>query len=305
VRTNAVTWSDEMFRIYGLERDNCRLIPRVFPLAPPSGRSGERVQREVARAVERGSSFAYHLEPRAPTQEDRALLARATHLAGIAIEQRQLEQQLRDLSAHVESVREDERTGIAREIHDELGQALTALKMDFAWLARRISGGGSAPDAKLIDMIASMSQMIGEVIQQVRRISSELRPSVLDDREDGEHASRAHPEEDEHADERGADALRPSQSTRRVGVVGRNPTPVPRLASPVEPRPCSTRRPSSSAWRRSSGPTRGGTRSDSTTRHVLRRKERSTDGQRVHRNISNTPCKKTLLHCFIPSDSCA
>jgi PAS domain S-box-containing protein len=128
-----------------------------------------------------GTFALYHRETRSPTQEDFALLARATHLAGIAIEQRQLEQQLRDLSAHVESVREDERSGIAREIHDELGQALTALKMDLAWLARRISGGASGPDEKLLEMIKSMSLMTDEIIQQIRRISSDLRPSVLDD----------------------------------------------------------------------------------------------------------------------------
>ena len=71
-----------------------------------------------------GTFALYCLEPRGPTDEDRALIARATHLAGIAIEQRQLVDQLRALSARVESVREDERTGIAREIHDVLGQAL-------------------------------------------------------------------------------------------------------------------------------------------------------------------------------------
>jgi PAS domain S-box-containing protein len=128
-----------------------------------------------------GTFALYFREPRAPTVPDLELIARASHLAGIAIERRQLEAQLRDLSAHLESVREDERAGIAREIHDELGQALTALKMDLAWLTRRISGDSSASETTLLEKTRAMSQMTDEVIQQVRRISSELRPSVLDD----------------------------------------------------------------------------------------------------------------------------
>ncbi len=123
-----------------------------------------------------GTFALYYREPRAPTAEDFALIERATHLAGIAIEHVQLEDQLRALSAHVESVREDERTGIAREIHDVLGQELTALKMDLAWLARRATG-----QEALLEKLQAMSEATDEIIQQVRRISSELRPGVLDD----------------------------------------------------------------------------------------------------------------------------
>ena len=92
-----------------------------------------------------------------------------------------MEDQLRELSAHVESVREDERTGIAREIHDELGQALTALKMDLAWLARRVSGESSVSGMTLLEKISAMSDMTDGIIDRVRRISAELRPGVLDD----------------------------------------------------------------------------------------------------------------------------
>jgi signal transduction histidine kinase len=123
-----------------------------------------------------GTFALYYREPRAPTADDIALIERATHLAGIAIEHIQLEDQLRELSAHVESVREDERTGIAREIHDVLGQALTALKMDLAWLARRTTG-----QEPLLEKLHAMSEATDEIIQQVRRISTELRPGVLDD----------------------------------------------------------------------------------------------------------------------------
>lgn len=126
-----------------------------------------------------GTFALYYREPRSPDEGDLQLIARAGHLAGIAIERRQLDDQLRALSAHVESIREDERTGIAREIHDELGQALTALRMDVAWVARRLAGDASREP--LVDKLQGMSKLIDGVVDQVRRISAELRPGVLDD----------------------------------------------------------------------------------------------------------------------------
>jgi signal transduction histidine kinase len=91
-------------------------------------------------------------------------------------ELKQSREQLRDLALHLQFVREAERTRIAREIHDELGQALTALKMDTHWLGHRL------PDnQKLHDKITSMSKLINTTVQTVRRISTELRPGLLDD----------------------------------------------------------------------------------------------------------------------------
>jgi PAS domain S-box-containing protein len=128
-----------------------------------------------------GTFAFYYREPRAPTDADRDLIARVTHIAGIAIERRQMEDQLRALSAREEAIREDERTGIAREIHDEFGQALTAMKMDLAWVGRHLGGSNGLSQAELRDKLAETSQMVDEIIGQVRRISGELRPGVLDD----------------------------------------------------------------------------------------------------------------------------
>jgi len=89
--------------------------------------------------------------------------------------------QLRALSAHLQSVREEERTRIAREIHDELGQALTGLKMDLSFVQ---SGVGKAADpglARLVERTTSMSRLIDSTIQTVRRIATQLRPGILDD----------------------------------------------------------------------------------------------------------------------------
>jgi PAS domain S-box-containing protein len=128
-----------------------------------------------------GTFALYHREPHSPASADVELIGRATHIARIAIERRRLDDQLRALSAHIEAVREQERTGIAREIHDELGQALTALSMDLAWIARRAAADTALASDLLMERVAPMLAMIEDVIKRVRRISAELRPGVLDD----------------------------------------------------------------------------------------------------------------------------
>jgi signal transduction histidine kinase len=95
------------------------------------------------------------------------------HRAGEQI--RASRQQLRALAARLQQVREDERTGIAREIHDELGQALTGLKLDIAWMKQRLPR-----DHAMLTQCASIIQRIDGTLRAVRRIATELRPSVLD-----------------------------------------------------------------------------------------------------------------------------
>lgn len=90
---------------------------------------------------------------------------------------RRAEERLRAFTAHIESVREDERTRLAREVHDELGQALTGLKMDLSWLEKRFP---KEPE-EAAGRMKSMFRLVDATIQSVRRISSALRPQVLDD----------------------------------------------------------------------------------------------------------------------------
>jgi PAS domain S-box-containing protein len=86
-------------------------------------------------------------------------------------------EELRALAARLETIREEERTRIARELHDELGQALTGLKLDLAWMERRLSRQHSP---ELADRCVNLLGRLDDVMISVRRIITELRPSVLD-----------------------------------------------------------------------------------------------------------------------------
>ncbi|MGE5095835.1 MAG: response regulator [Betaproteobacteria bacterium] len=94
------------------------------------------------------------------------------------------EENLRALAAHLQSVREEERIHIAREIHDELGQALTGLKYDIGAL---VKAAGTDPPEMLATKAQGLNHAIDRIINAVRRISSGLRPEVLD--EIGLHAA--------------------------------------------------------------------------------------------------------------------
>lgn len=89
--------------------------------------------------------------------------------------------ELRALSARLQSVREDERMRIAREIHDELGQVLTGLKLDVVSLTKKISESVSRTDWDLLkDRSQEIVNLINNAILTVRKISTELRPGLLD-----------------------------------------------------------------------------------------------------------------------------
>lgn len=85
-------------------------------------------------------------------------------------------EELRQLSNHLENIREEERMHIAREIHDELGQHLTVIKMDISRLGKKIAG-----NEVLEKEVQEILEMINTIVATVRKISSELRPSMLDD----------------------------------------------------------------------------------------------------------------------------
>ncbi len=92
-------------------------------------------------------------------------------------ELRKSHEQLRCLASHLQSVREEERTRIARDIHDDLGQALTALKMDLTLIANKIPD--FRPD-EIANKLKIDADLVDTTIQTVKRICAELRPALLD-----------------------------------------------------------------------------------------------------------------------------
>jgi signal transduction histidine kinase len=92
------------------------------------------------------------------------------------VQLRESHKQLRSLSVYLQHVREEERTRIAREVHDELGQALTSCKLDASWLAHHLPRN----QKELSEKAEKLSTDIDSTIQTVRRIATELRPGILD-----------------------------------------------------------------------------------------------------------------------------
>lgn len=92
-------------------------------------------------------------------------------------ELRESHQELRELASSLQAVREEERTSIARELHDELGQQLLRLRMDLSWLSGRLK---DAPPA-LQDKLSDMKSFVAGTVDTLRRVTTRLRPPLLDD----------------------------------------------------------------------------------------------------------------------------
>ncbi|MBR8311894.1 PAS domain S-box protein [Burkholderia dolosa] len=95
---------------------------------------------------------------------------------------KQSREELRELSANLQNVREAEKTRIARELHDDLGQQLTALKMDLSVVEQQLRMRGRAqPDDDVLSHLHGMRRLIDATVASVRRIAADLRPVMLDD----------------------------------------------------------------------------------------------------------------------------
>jgi PAS domain S-box-containing protein len=128
-----------------------------------------------------GSIFPVHVEvARIQFADGPVSVAFLTDITELKIKEEELREsreQLRSLAARLESLREEERTILSREIHDEFGQSLTGLKMDLAWLAKRLPRDQDV----LVQKAKSMLKLVDENVKLIRKISTRLRPGILDD----------------------------------------------------------------------------------------------------------------------------
>ena len=195
IATGESQWSDEMCRIFGVDQDN----PAAFGLFMSSVHPDDRelVEKSLIAALAREVNYNVDVRLLPAGGETRFIHAEAevefdgegkalrmfgtvqdiTERKVIEQEIRASREQLRNLSSHLQAAREEEKATIAREIHDELGGNLTALKMDIAWLARILP-----PEMDVaLEKTGAMANLVDASVYAMRRIVTELRPTVLDD----------------------------------------------------------------------------------------------------------------------------
>ncbi|MBW1936623.1 MAG: PAS domain S-box protein [Deltaproteobacteria bacterium] len=147
---------------------------------------GHRNTYELAWKKKDGRSIITLVSPE-PIYDEKGRYKGSIAVLTDITERRQIEKELvesrsrlRKFSQHLQSIREEERTVIAREIHDELGQALTALKIDLSWISSKLD---DVPQdkGKILERTKSMDNLIDETVRKIQKISSDLRPGILDD----------------------------------------------------------------------------------------------------------------------------
>ena len=106
---------------------------------------------------------------------ERRVRERTAELTAAHDDLRRSHEALRRLSAHMNTVREEERRHVARDIHDDLGAALTALQLDMSWLRQRL-----AADDPLVAKLEGMLEIGSQAMESMRRILNDLRPGILD-----------------------------------------------------------------------------------------------------------------------------
>lgn len=199
VRSGRRWWSDEFYRIFGLDPQG---VPADYEFFLGCIHPGDRdaTRGALSAALQERKDYAVDYRIVKADAEERTIHAQGRIVYDEAgapervlgtvqdvTEFRKAEEalrfsreQMRNLAAHLESAREAERTTIAREIHDELGQALTGLKLDLTALSRNIGMLDIEEKSALLAGAGSLSGCIDDIVEIVHRIAMELRPGILD-----------------------------------------------------------------------------------------------------------------------------
>jgi PAS domain S-box-containing protein len=194
-RTEAITWSEEMYRLHGVSAETFQpTVEALRAMVDPDDR--DLARRMQDRCITERRPVAFDLRLRCPDGRLRIFHCRGQpvtdadgrvrRIVGTSqdvTDRRRTEERLRDsqrqlrtLTAHREAIIEAERARISREIHDELGEILTASKLDLAWIRDSLPAAPGRIRERLDDLAARLDA----TIKTVRRIATELRPVVLD-----------------------------------------------------------------------------------------------------------------------------
>ena len=180
-----IRWNKNLELISGYSSEE---IPNVHPVEFVPEEQRETVGNKIANVFLTGSDFVeadfYTKDKKRIPYYFTGVFVRYNNedcMMGVGLdisEKIKVENELRQYSIQIQNIREEERTNMAREIHDELGQQLTGLKMNLSWIKKKIETNNvNEVTGKISDSI----ETIDNTIQSVRKIATELRPSILDD----------------------------------------------------------------------------------------------------------------------------
>lgn len=195
VKNNSMTWSDEVYRIFGMEiKQFLGTYEAFIEMVHPGDR--DWVHEANMEAIHKNKPYDLTHRILLPDGVVKFLQVKSrtfynkdgnperivgtfldiTEKKIVEQELQKSHQQLRDLSNKLQSVREEEKKRISREIHDELGQTLTAIKLDLTWLEKRVD----ISEPQVSKKMQSIYSHLQESLETIRRVSTELRPQVLD-----------------------------------------------------------------------------------------------------------------------------
>jgi PAS domain S-box-containing protein len=201
IRTNSLNWSEVMCNIYGVPTDDYpNSYDEYLQYIHPDDR--DLADEVIQKAFDEKSSFEFEHRIQRSDGSVRTLYCRGevetdsngepvkmigighdiTKIKEAEYKLRAYSEQLKNLSVKQDKIREEERTRIARELHDELGQMLTVLKMDISLAYQKTKAKyGEEFISTFTEEIDSIDDRIDTIIRSVQRITAELRPELLDD----------------------------------------------------------------------------------------------------------------------------